>query len=131
MTEAADRLLEMAREEIAVASSNTADGFLRAGVSRAYYALFYLAEALLVSEGQTYSKHSAVIAAFGQRFARSKRLDPRFHGYLKRAFELRNSADYALVSSLTQDEVRTVIAWAQEFLDAAAGFLGLSAEASA
>ena len=33
--------------------------------SRAYYAMFYAAEALLQSRGLAFSKHSAVHAAFG------------------------------------------------------------------
>jgi uncharacterized protein (UPF0332 family) len=33
--------------------------------SRAYYAMFYAAEALLASLGQSYSSHAATQAAFG------------------------------------------------------------------
>ena len=39
--------------------------------SRAYYAMFYLAEALLLTLRLTFSKHSAVIAAFGQHFVKT------------------------------------------------------------
>ena len=35
-------------------------------VSRAYYAIFYLAEAVLLSKNLSFSKHSAVISAFNQ-----------------------------------------------------------------
>lgn len=40
-------------------------------VSRAYYAMFYVAQAFLLGEGLSFSKHSAVIAAFGQQFAKT------------------------------------------------------------
>jgi uncharacterized protein (UPF0332 family) len=33
--------------------------------SRAYYSMFYVAEAFLLEKGLALSKHSAVIAAFG------------------------------------------------------------------
>jgi uncharacterized protein len=112
MTGDVARLVDMAREEIAVAERMIDGGFVRAGVSRAYYALFYVAEALLAREGKRYSKHSAVVSAHGSTFARTGRLAPRFHGYLKRAFEMRNEADYALVATVTQDQARTVIGWA-------------------
>lgn len=36
--------------------------------SRAYYAMFYVAEALLLALGKSYSKHSAVISAFGREY---------------------------------------------------------------
>jgi len=48
-------------------------------VSRAYYAAFYLAEVLLDALGLSYSSHRAVISAFGQEFAKTGRLDARFH----------------------------------------------------
>ena len=40
------------------------NGFPTEAVSRAYYAMFYAATALLHSEGITVSKHSAVIVVF-------------------------------------------------------------------
>ena len=48
-------------------------------VSRAYYAMFYIAEAFLLGEGLAFSKHSAVIAAFGQRVAKTGRVPKEFH----------------------------------------------------
>ncbi len=36
-------------------------------VSRAYYTIFYMAEAALMTKDLSYSKHSGVIAAFGQQ----------------------------------------------------------------
>jgi uncharacterized protein (UPF0332 family) len=47
-------------------------------VSRAYYAMFYVAQALLLSEGLAYSKHSGVIAAFGEHFAKTGRVPAEF-----------------------------------------------------
>jgi uncharacterized protein len=39
--------------------------------SRAYYTMFYVAEAFLLEEGLAFSKHSAVIAAFGRQFTKT------------------------------------------------------------
>src|ERR1017187_10687086 len=53
-------------------------------VSRAYYAMFHVAGALLLSKGMTFSKHSAAISAFGQEHGRpSSALPP--HGRRDRA----------------------------------------------
>lgn len=38
--------------------------------SRAYYAMFYLAQAVLLSDGMAFSKHSAAIGAFGEHFVK-------------------------------------------------------------
>ena len=51
-------------------------------VSRAYYTMFYVAEALLLGHGLSYSKHSAVLAAFGERLTKSGLVPPEFHKYL-------------------------------------------------
>ncbi len=40
---------------------------------RAYYAMFYIAEALLNEKGLKFSKHSAVHAAFGNSLPRRKK----------------------------------------------------------
>jgi uncharacterized protein (UPF0332 family) len=44
-------------------------GLYDAAVSRAYYVMFYIAQACLLGDGLTFSKHSAVIGEFGHRFA--------------------------------------------------------------
>ena len=48
-------------------------------VSRAYYAMFYVAEALLLGQGLSFSKHSAVLAAFGKRLTKPGIVSPEFH----------------------------------------------------
>ena len=67
-------LVQKAERSIRGARVLMEDGLHEFAVSRAYSAMFYLAEALLLGEGLAFSKHSAVIAAFGQHFAKSGRL---------------------------------------------------------
>jgi uncharacterized protein (UPF0332 family) len=116
-------LLDRARENAQVASKLIEDGHIAIGVSRAYYALFYTAEALLAAEGMSFSKHSAVISAFGQHFAKTRRLDPEFHRYLRVAFAMRGEADYALEFQCSAEEARQVTGWAEEFIAAATALL--------
>jgi|1185.fasta_scaffold1398647_1 uncharacterized protein (UPF0332 family) len=40
-------------------------------ISRAYYAMFYLAEALLAERDLEFKKHAAVHAAFGEHFTKT------------------------------------------------------------
>jgi uncharacterized protein (UPF0332 family) len=50
--------------------------------SRAYYSMFYIAQAFLLGEELSYSSHAGVIAAFGQQFSRTGRLPPQYHRFL-------------------------------------------------
>lgn len=40
-------------------------------VSRAYYAMFYAVEALLLTKKMSFSSHKAVISAFGEQFVKT------------------------------------------------------------
>ena len=62
MTPDQEGLLGKARRNIRSARMLLADGDCDTAVSRAYFAMFYVAEALLLSKSLAYSKHSAVIA---------------------------------------------------------------------
>ncbi|MCP4700780.1 MAG: HEPN domain-containing protein, partial [Gammaproteobacteria bacterium] len=52
--------------------------------SRAYYAVFYAASALLLNEQMDTSKHSGVISLINQYFVKTGRLDKQYGKMLKR-----------------------------------------------
>ena len=58
-------LLEKAERFIRSARILAADGDFDSAASRLYYAMFYMAEALLETRGLSFSSHKAVISAFG------------------------------------------------------------------
>lgn len=66
MTPEQQKLLEKAARSIQAAKLLNEEELAEFAASRAYYAMFYVAEAFLEGEGLSFSKHSAVIAAFGQ-----------------------------------------------------------------
>jgi len=70
-----EALLEKARRSQKVAAKLYKDGDIDLAASRAYYSLFYTAEALLLSRGLSFSSHSAVIANFGKEFAKTQALN--------------------------------------------------------
>jgi uncharacterized protein (UPF0332 family) len=112
-------LLGKARRNIRSAKMLLADGDCDTAVSRAYFAMFYVAEALLLSKGLAYSKHSAVIAAFGKEFAKPGVLPAEFHAHLREAAEARNISDYQVGSLLTEEATAQHISRAEELLVAA------------
>lgn len=95
------------------------DGLHEFAVSRAYYAMFYLAEALLLDDGLAFSKHSAVIAAFGQHFVRTGRLPAEIHAHLREAQDQRNIGDYGTGDAPGAEQAGGQIRRAEQFLDAA------------
>ena len=90
---------------------------------RAYYAMFYAAEALLCEEGQRSRSHSGVHSLFGEQFAKTGRLDPKYHRWMLAAFTRRLEGDYGFDATLTPAEVERTLEQAAEFLAAAEGSL--------
>ena len=90
---------------------------------RAYYAMFYIAEALLNERGLRFNKHSAVHAAFGEHFAKTKELNVKFHRWLLDSFDKRQVADYDIDGEIERDVAVNVIHQAREFLEAAQKYL--------
>lgn len=66
MTPEQEALVRKAQDSLRGAQVLASQKLFDFAVSRAYYTMFYVAEAFLLGEGLTFSKHSGVIAAFGQ-----------------------------------------------------------------
>ena len=116
-------LLEKAKRSQKAAAKLFKDGDVDFAASRAYYSLFYTAEALLLSRELSFSSHSAVIANFGKEFAKTGILNPKFHHYLMESQDRRNIGDYSVLAEVTTEQVREMLAWAKEFVKAAENYL--------
>lgn len=123
MKEETARLLDRSSQELRAARLLVQEGLTPMAASRAYYALFYTAEALLFEEGLQFSSHGELQSAFGKEFSKTGRLDPKFHRYLLDAYDQRQDADYEASSDPSQEEIGKVIGWGDEFLEAAKKFL--------
>lgn len=88
-------LMTRAERSLSAARLLIDNGYFTEAASRAYYAAFYAATALLHSEGITLSKHAAVIAKVGQLFAKTGRLESYLHRLLIDMFDERQVADYS------------------------------------
>ncbi|MDQ6905316.1 MAG: HEPN domain-containing protein [Chloroflexota bacterium] len=124
MTDDQRELLESAEESLAAAKYLMAGDFVAAAASRAYYAMFYVAQAFLEGDGMAFSKHSGVIGAFGQYFANVGRVPKAFHGILIRAEKLRITSDYNHQQIVTAEQAEEQIAHAEEFLEVAERVIG-------
>jgi len=86
-----------------------------AAVNRAYYAIFYAANALLATKGLERSKHSGVIAAFRQHFVKTGLVESEFSTFYGEAMEERHAGDYGL-DSLDYDTATRNLEHAERFI---------------
>ena len=125
MTEEQRQLVEQAQESVAAARLLLSAGHDGFAASRAYYAMFYVAEAFLLTKGLAFSKHGAVHAAFGQHFVKTGIVPPEHHRRLVKAMAVRHAADYGAVGGVTAKEAEEQIRHAEEFIELAVGCLDL------
>jgi uncharacterized protein (UPF0332 family) len=124
MNDAQQELLLKAQQSLEAAKLLLRNEYPDYATSRAYYTMFYIASALLESEGLSFSKHSAVIAAFGREFAKPQRIPSEFHRYLIEAQELRSAGDYGQLNAVTSDQAAEQIDRAEQFLAIATQYIG-------
>jgi len=110
--------IERAKQSIRAARNLVADQYYDFAASRAYYAAFYAASAILLREGLDVSKHSGVIAAIHQRFVKTGRLDKEHGRALNWLFGLRNIGDYGVTAHASRSEAEEAIRAAETFLEA-------------
>jgi uncharacterized protein (UPF0332 family) len=115
--------LAKAEESLAAARMLSKEGSHGFSASRAYYGMFYAAEALLLTKGLAYSSHSAVLAAFGREFIKPGRLDPKWHRALHEVFQVRQVGDYEPLEQVSEETARRTLEEAEGFVQAIRIFL--------
>jgi uncharacterized protein (UPF0332 family) len=85
-------------------------------LSRAYYAMFYSAEALLLTKDLRFSKHSGVIACFGKEFIKEGVFSEQLYDYLIKGFRERQKGDYDVVSMPSREDALEMMERARIFI---------------
>ena len=124
MTDDQIDLIRRAHENLAAARLLLQAGHFAIAASRAYFAMFYVAQAFLEGEGLAFSKHSAVIAAFGEHFARPGKVPTELHRYLVDAEQLRRVSDYGPRGAVSSEAAEEQIDRAKRFLELAERLIG-------
>lgn len=123
MKESTRQLVQNAEETLNAAEVLFREEYMRDAVNRAYYAIFYIAEALLNEKDLRFSKHGAVHGAFAQYYVKPKLFDEKFHKLLTSAFRRRMLGDYDEVTQFKAEDVKQTITEAWEFLQVAKDYL--------
>lgn len=119
-------LLDKAAENLLAARDLIQGNHFEIAASRTYYVMFYAAEAVLLEEGVEFSSHGAVHAAFGERLAKTGRIESKFHRYLLDAYRARQSVDYDAPADISLEDAETLVRRAQEFVLAVRHVLGVA-----
>jgi uncharacterized protein (UPF0332 family) len=123
MKDATQQLMLNAEETLNAAQVWLHEDYLRDAVNRAYYAVFYIAEALLNEKDIRFKKHGAVHGAFAQQYIKTGLFDAKYHRLVLTAFGKRMLGDYDEAAQFKAEEVKQTIAEAQGFLQAAKDYL--------
>jgi uncharacterized protein (UPF0332 family) len=123
MKENAHFFLEKAKNAIGAAESLLRDGYHDFSAGRAYYAMFYAAEALLSELELKFKKHVGVHRAFAEHFIKTGIFEQKYYHWLVTTFNSRLVGDYAIGTEFEAEEVQEWIDQAKEFLDLAQNYL--------
>lgn len=109
--------IENARESLSVAKLNLDHDFYSAAINRAYYAIFYAANALLATKKLSRSKHSGVLAAFRQYFVKTGLISPKLSETYGQVMEDRQESDYELLTAISKEDAEIDLQQTQDFVD--------------
>lgn len=119
MKESTQQLMLNADETLHAAEVLFKEEYLRDAVNRAYYAVFYIAEALLNEKDLRFKKHGTVHGSFSQHFVKTGIFDAKYHKLLTKSFGQRMLGDYDEVTRFTSGEVIQILEQAWDFLKTA------------
>ena len=112
-----ESLIERAKKYLRSAKVLIEEGDFESSVSRAYYAMFYCAEAMLLTRGLSFSSHKGVISAFGEHFIKTHILSKEMGKELNRAFEKRQLGDYEYTLVISKGEAEEIFEKSTDFVD--------------
>ena len=119
------KFIERADHALEVAAALEKDGYPADAASKTYYAMFYAAQALLKSEGIDVIRHSAVESALGYHFAKTGRIDPKYHKMLINARNIREVADYDIQEEIVGRDASLKLEEGKAFVAAVKELLGV------
>lgn len=115
--------LNRAYQDLTAAERILADGFYHVTVTRAYYAMFYAAQARLLSQAVHRHRHAGVLSAFNEHFIGTNLIETEYAKLLAQAFESRLDSDYDITYTTDQALAEKVLHDAQQFVQRAERYL--------
>lgn len=92
-------------------------------VSRAYYAMFFATEALLLTKNLTFSSHKGIISNFAQYFVKTNIFPKKYYKILVKGFEKRQIGDYDFEPMISKSDAVSMLKESQEFVESVTDYL--------
>jgi len=121
-----DSLVKRARRYIKSAELLLNDKDYESSVSRTYYAMFYAAQAALLTKTLSFSSHKGVISAFGKHFIKTEIFPKEMGRELNRAFEKRQIGDYGYTFVVSDEEAVQLLQYGKEFVNKITSWLNIN-----
>jgi hypothetical protein len=115
--------LEKAKSKVRVAGDLLAKGEWDDAVSRAYYAAFHAAQAVLLTEGQRGDTRKGVVTLFGMLLVKPGKFDRKWGKMLSNLKDDREAGDYEALSYVDEETARRAVQEATEFVKQVEGYL--------
>ena len=109
-------LIEKAEKFLSTAENALNTGDYDSCVSRCYYAMFFMAEAVLLTKSLTASSHKGVISLFGEHFVKTKILERNLGKALNDAYDKRLVGDYGVGFTVTEQQAGDLLETAENFV---------------
>lgn len=120
----APEYMDYARQALASAKLLLDAGDWVGAINRAYYAIFYAANATLELQGLERSKHSGVMSVFREKYVKTGKIESEYSDVYGQAFVSRQKGDYERVKLPTREEAEKAIQGAERFVARIEKFLG-------
>jgi len=118
--------MEKAYESLQSARSEQQAGRFVFAINRGYYACFYSASAVLLREGEKFSKHTGVRAAVHRSLVKTGKIDSSWGRFYDLIFNSRQRGDYQELVAFSHEETEELISQAEGFVEVMADHLSVS-----
>jgi uncharacterized protein (UPF0332 family) len=109
LIEKAEKFLLTAEHSLSIKDYDTS-------VSRSYYAMFFMAEAVLLTKNLTAPSHKGVISLFGKHFIKTGIFARDLGKALSDAYDKRLMGDYGVGFLVTEEEAKDLLETARNFV---------------
>lgn len=111
-----EQIMEKARSQMRAAKLNYDNNFFEDAISRAYYAMFNAARAVLCTYNKYPKTHRGVRIELSRILVKQGHLDPKYAKMLKNAKDYREIGDYEASFRASGEQAQEIIEEAEEFL---------------
>jgi uncharacterized protein (UPF0332 family) len=115
--------MERARRTLRTARLVLKDKDYASAVNRAYYAIFYAANAALSTQHVEKHKHTGVISEFRLRFIKTGLIEREYGAFYGDTMDARHDSDYDFIKETERERAESAVAEAEQFVTRIERFL--------